>query len=294
MESFSLPEPPSFDEDVISRCKVGGDYAPMFFEWYKYVAMVSHVYSSLLPESPSIKRVSPLHFAVLIGFLNRCARLMVSNLRLGAEGRYGETTALLGRCILETAIKTMWLCKTTCADRFERLVADGLKGDLELKERILAEIAKRDGAVLEIERRMLDSITRYITLAGMTEHEINTFRPLPDLASLMAATGYGRISYVVVQKMGSHYVHGTWSDLLANYLEVDAAGRFHLRDSNVRTHENFYALGSLLVLDALKAFVEFISDGPEPRTVLLQPLVEVQEAILLLQNEASHGDFEPI
>ena len=35
--------------------------------------------------------------------------------------------------------------------------------------------------------------------------------------------------YLVNQGLGSHEVHGTWSDLMFHYLELGEAGRFTLK-----------------------------------------------------------------
>jgi hypothetical protein len=42
-----LPEPPSFSEEELRKCKETGDYRPILFEWYKFVgglnAVVAHI-----------------------------------------------------------------------------------------------------------------------------------------------------------------------------------------------------------------------------------------------------------
>ena len=110
--------------------------------------------------------------------------------------KHGETTALLARCLFETCIKISWLCKTSGADRFERLIAEGLKTDLELKQQILPEIGKRGGVELVIERRMIGSIDRFVTLSGMDEATILSAKQPPNLASMMASIAYDRLDYV--------------------------------------------------------------------------------------------------
>ena len=228
---------------------------PLLFEWYKHIGILAIQFACISQQSPSLKPISPVHYAFLIGSLGRCARLMLSTMRLGSEAKHGETTALLARCLFETCIKISWLCKTSGADRFERLIAEGLKTDLELKQQILAEIGKRGGVELVIERRMIGSIDRFVTLSGMDEATILSAKQPPNLASMMASIAYDRLDYVCAQRMGSHYVHGTFSDLVKNYLD-EREGALLIADNLVSPNENEYIFGATFVLRALKDFVD--------------------------------------
>jgi len=45
-----------------------------------------------------------------------------------------------------------------------------------------------------------------------------TTKKLPDMASMLLDLGENRISYVVLERYGSHHVHGSWPSLRAHYL----------------------------------------------------------------------------
>ena len=92
--------------------------------------------------------MSPQRYYVLIGLLNRCARLMLSNVALSHERKFGETTAIVDRCIFESAVKIIWLCHAASDEEFTRYLADGLKTEVEFKARIEADIAANGGATL--------------------------------------------------------------------------------------------------------------------------------------------------
>jgi hypothetical protein len=255
-----LPNPPTFSQEEISRCRETGDYAPILFEWYKFVGSLNVIVAHIQRESPAFRAITPQQYHVLIGLLNRCARLMLANVALSHEGRFGETTAIVDRCIFETGMKIIWLCRDASQEKFVRYLADGLRTELEFKAQIESNIASRGGEPLPIESRMLRSIGNHIASSGLVETDIDTAKRLPDLASMIGSLGYARLTYIVGQRMGSHHVHGTWSSLLMHYLEErDGAPNFIFqpRAHDCETHINQYMFVPRIVLDAMTAYVQF-------------------------------------
>ena len=214
-----FPVPPQFSVAEIEDFRKSGDYRPIFFEWYKYVGLVSNFIASIDLASPAARPVAPSHFGVLIGLLNRCSRLMLANLTLSNQGLFGETTAIVDRCIFESCVKVQWLCKQASEDFFERFIAEGLNTELALKSQIETNIASRGGAILPIEQRMLRSIECCLRTSSLNDGQIANLKKLPHLASMLDDLGNERLTYVVGQKIGSHHVHGTWPSLLLHYLE---------------------------------------------------------------------------
>lgn len=293
MTEYVPPRPPRFDQDLLDKCKSSGDHRPLAFEWYKHVGLLTIQFVMAVPESPAFRTIPSIQFGVLIGSLNRCCRLMLANLRLASEGKHGEATRILDRCIFETCVKVVWLCQTTDADRFDRFLADGLKRDHEFKQIITDEIAKRGNGELVIERRMLDSIERSMTSAGLDEQAISKTKRLPDMASLLQATGKDRLAYVAIERMGSHAVHGSWTDLLTNYLEIDA-GRFVPRDNDVSIDVNQFVAVALFVLEALESFIVFLAKDERYATELCTDVEVARKEILSVFDVAANGDFEPL
>src|SRR5262249_3797542 len=146
----------------------------------------------------------------------------------------------LDRCIIESAAKIRWLCLKNDRECFVRYLADGLKKDLQLLDTIWANVATRDGQVLVIEQRMIDSITQCLAKSGLTEKEARDAAPLPDLASMYRDLELDEYYYLAFQRIGSHSVHGTWSDLYAYYLEQADDGRFYLQDHGAETQDIQY------------------------------------------------------
>lgn len=290
-----FPPYPTFEPTLVEECCRSGDVMPIVFEWYKYVGMVTNTTASITPDSPACRSVSSVEFAVLIGLLNRITRLQLATLRLGHGGKHGESVKLLGRCTNETAVKARWLCEAELPDRFERYLAEGLKRDLELKDEIERNIQQRGGDTLEIERRMLASIGRCVTSSGLTEKQIHAACRLPDLRSMYTAIGREPL-YLVNQGLGSHEIHGTWTDLMFHYLEPDETGGLALRDHRSRPDERQFVMSSILILEALSSFVTYIMNAQASDIVadFTAFFSEVRDKILEANRLGYGSDFDVV
>ena len=268
----------------MKACSESNDYCPVFFKWYKYTGLITNTVASIAMQSPRAKPVRNLHYAALIGLLNRCSRLMLANVALSHEGLFGETTALIDRCIFESCVKVQWLCLKASEESFGRYTADGLKAELSLKCEIKTRITSGTGVVLPIEQRMLDSIERCLLVSELSETQIADIKKLPDIATMLVELGRDKLDYVVGQKIGSHYVHGTWLSLLFHYLEQDDDGMFHPRDHNIPTHVNQYVFIQLIVIDANKAFSAWLLNEPNA-TWLTNKLQFIKDELLSTYRE---------
>lgn len=292
-EEQFLPYPPEVSGEELESCHTSSDFRPILFKWYKYVGSVCNCFACIELDSTALRNIPPLHFYVLVGLLNRCSRLILSNTVLSKEGQFGETTSIIDRCIYETAVKVMWLCKKDSTEHFERYLSDGLKTELELKKGIEKNIKDRGDIPLVVEERMLASIDRSIRAAKLSEAQIISSKKLPDVASMIGVVGYDRLFYVVSQKLGSHAVHGTWVDLYLNYLREDNE---HLvpRDHDRPTHANQYVLVSVMVLESMKAFIQYASLDESVSKSFTELLDSIRDEILKIHHEALVNDYEPV
>lgn len=283
---------PTFPQELIEACRQSGDYRPMLFEWYKHVAVVCNHFASIKRNSPAFRELPSVHYAVLIGLLNRCSRLMLGNVALSSNALFGETTSVIDRCILESAIKVQWLCQSDQSERFERFLADGIKRDHHLRRHIEANIERRGGDRYVIENRMLRSMDRVLDLSGLSETRALETKRLPNLSSIMSTLGMGDGMYIAIQRMGSHAVHGTWKALVTHYLQV-GDGEFKPRDHDVPTHHNQYVIVMLMVLEALGTFLKFMTaDSTDPEIGKLSGyLDEMINDVLELDKEDHGSDF---
>lgn len=285
-----LPRPPSFSALEMDRCRETGDYNPILFEWYKFVGSLVALVAHIQKESPAFQSIQDQHYHVLIGLLNRCARLMLANIALSHEGRFGETTAIVDRCIFESAIKIVWLCTDPSHDKFVRYLADGLKAELEFKTQIESNIASRNAKALPIESRMLRSIKNHIAASGLSESEIANTKRLPDMASILEAVGHSRLMYIVGQRIGSHHVHGTWSSLLIHYLEEredQPQYSFQPRGRDCDTSFNQFAFVPLMVLTAMTAYVQHVLKDPSDTKPFIQLFEATEAELMRIYEDAS-------
>jgi len=109
------------------ECRRLGDFCPILFEWYKYTGVIANIIASIQLESAAAKPVPKPHYGVLIGLLNRCSRLMLANVALSHRGLFGETTAIVDRCIFESAVKVLWLSRQEAEAGFTCYIGEGLK-----------------------------------------------------------------------------------------------------------------------------------------------------------------------
>lgn len=291
-ETFKFPNPPVVDETELQRCRDTGNFSPILFEWYKYAAIVANYFACLHRDSPVIRKVPHPHYATLVGMLNRCSRLMHSNVALSHEGLFGETTAILDRCIFETSVLIVWLCRQRSNEAFDRYIAEGLKTELALKTKIVTNIEARGTGKLAIEHRMLDSIERCIQTSGLTAPQIEDSKKLPNLASMIESLKKDRLMYIVGQKIGSHHVHGTWPSLLFHYLDRNDDGTWQPRDHNCPTHVNQYVFIPLVVLSAVKAFIVFVFDKEDDAEPLRDLIEAIEQEIITINREVVGTDYE--
>ena len=291
-EQHEVPSPPKFTEEDWRKCRESGDYAPMLFEWYKFVAALCNFFACIRADSPAVRSIPLLHYAVLAGLLNRCSRLMLANVALSHEGLFGETTALIDRCIFESCVKLSWLCQTDSSERFTRFLADGLRTEVQLKAKIKSNIAVRGGHALAIEKRMLSSIDRHIQSAQLSEEQVVSTKRLPDLASMIEGMEQDRLMYIVGQRIGSHHIHGTWPSLRMHYLEEGEAGMLRPRDHNCETHVNQYVFVPMVVLSAMNSFVHFIFDDEADVEPMAGLVSSIKEEIGKVNKEVIGNDFE--
>lgn len=219
---------------------------------------------------------------------------MHSNVALSSKGLFGETTAIIDRCIFESAIKIIWLCEQPLQENFTRYLADGLRTELELKSEIESRIEARGGKTLPIEVRMLKSISNHILAAELTETDITSAKKLPNIASMISSAGLSRLSYVVSQRLGSHHVHGTWPSLLFHYLEEKegAAGvRFALRDHDCPTHINQFMSVSRILLRATSAYVKYAIADRNYSQAFDDVLKSTRDEIMRIFTEAKGGNL---
>ena len=292
IDSTYIPDPPEFSEEQTKACHESRDFRPMLFEWNKFIALLCNYFSLIHPKSPMLRSIPKIHYSVCVGLLNRCSRLMLSN--LSQEGRHDESTSIIDRCIFESCVILTWLCLKNDKESFERFLADGLKTELAFKSDIEKNIKKRKGQINVIEDRMLTSINNKIISSTLTESQIRGTKKLPDIAAMLEKIGHSRLMYTVGQKIASHFVHGTWPDLTFHYLEITPEGFWSPHNHINSTHQNQYIFVSLVVLDAMKSFIEFCIADQKDRLSINELIDSVIINIQNIKKETDENNFDVI
>lgn len=283
------PAYPQFPPDLVNKCKSTKDSMPLLFEWYKYVALITNRVASIGVNDSKHSRVQ---LAVLRGMLNRCSRLMFSSLKLASTGKHGESVRVFTRLVTESAVKIEWLASRNSDYDFKRYLASGLKAEAKLKEQMEGNIVARGGKPIEIEKRMLRSIGRYMKSSGLSDDEILHTPDVPDLASMYRDLNLSDEQYIALYRLGSQYVHGTWSDLLTNYLRVDDEGNFVLRDHDVIPDQSEFSATCLVILRSLSAYVIFLFDDQDLQRVHLDYFGEIRDKILEIFDWTAGNDYK--
>ena len=289
---FQLPFPPTFTEDQFSMARSERYYYPIVFELYKHVAIMGITCAQIRHDSPDFRQFPVRHYAILIGLLNRICRLMLSSIALTHEGHYGETMRLLNRCIVESVVNILWLCKQNDPSLFQRFLADGTKSEVELLDIILNNISQRDGQTLVIEDRMLRSMHRFINSTGLSSEEVMATPKLPNFKDRLTTLDFNDQAYLAIQKMGSHAIHGTWPDLLRFYLDWDEGDKFLPADLGSRPNAFDYIHISSFVIDAMRCFLNYISESKYNLDEWLPQIKLTSDLLTKVENLRSEVDLE--
>jgi hypothetical protein len=258
-----IPDYPHFDAATWSECAASNGLGFVLFEWYRWVGNLATVTAFIEPESPDFAEISAREYHLLSGLLARCSRLMLSTIALTHNREFGEAAAIIHRSLTETAVKIMWVCGADPEERSRLMIASGLQPELEFEAQIYSNIDNRGGEKLALEERMLTSIENNFKAAGLSRNEVSASKRLPNLAVMFESIGWSRLQYVVLQRLGSHAVHGNWPSLLMDYLEdVSEGTKFRPRGHAVDAHPNLYMTGAKLVLEAISSYARICLKAP--------------------------------
>ena len=172
-----------------------------------------------------------------------------------------ETGTIISRLAFETIVNVRYLIANFSPEVINSFIRHSLRRERRLRDTIQANIQQREGTVLHIEQRMLNSIDRAAQIAGVALESVDLKDRTPwggkDLRQKSAAVGLEQ-AYLAVFGGMLHNVHGSWHDLYQFHLDVDEHGAFtpNLEWGRPRP-QPLFAL-SHLALDAVADFLKFI------------------------------------
>jgi Family of unknown function (DUF5677) len=228
----------------------------LFQDAGKLVTLAAH---SEVPRDASLPAFQmERNQAICCGLLIGIVKFMVATVKLTESGDHGEVAMALSRAIFERAVNTEYLIARNDDRMFDRFVRLSLGPEKELADQIHGNIAKRGGTQLTIERQLLGSIDRVIKLAGVELADIRTGWNDWDEGFRRRVTAvYGPGAYAPSYRISSHFVHGTWVDIILNHIrEVQQVqGSFVAHADKIERERIPYVAIALPVLRAASAYL---------------------------------------
>ncbi len=279
-----LPKETDVSDEVLTKCQSEHDFTNLAFELFKEAACLTSIASCSYKTELPTKFPWQRNQAVCAGLLTRTVKFMLAVGRLYASGDSAEVSLALCRSILESATNVRFLLLENSQSLFDEFVRCSLTPERRLFDEIQKNIQARNGTVLPIEQRMLDSIERTRAASNIRLQDAPTafknwggdlFQKLDKLK--IAAR------YTPHQRVMSHSVHGDWVDLLLFHLS-EKAGCFGPNADSCPEEPGLFLPVSFGVLEATTDYLQHYYPT-SPDTKMLQErirrLVERIKCILI-------------
>ena len=278
-----IGQPIRVDEGVLENCRKNNSFGELSFNLFKEAAVLVWVTANVRYQTEGDEMSLARNQAVCVGLLSRVAKLMMSVLKLSSSGEHGGSAQILNRCIFESTVDLQLLLEKDDDAIYGRFIATGLKGDRALYDLINSNIRQRNGRILEIEQSMLGSICRICEDSGLTIEDIDPKAGNWGGSYRDKLRALGREdAYPILQSTLSQSVHGSWSDLIRNYLDKNE-GEYSPKPDHARTDGKMFGPIALAATDAAKAYIGRYFD-PTDAGFLLQRLDDWQRRMVLVEE----------
>ena len=283
MEGCNVPNIKKTEIDIeeVSQFKSEDDFnglsVKILIEVGSYICIAGNIFP-IETKSWSIGQ------AVVGGHLVRLYKFISAMLDQTCQHRR-ETSFVFGRLAFECIVNLRYLIKNASEELFWSYKAYSLKHEYKLHNNIKKNIAKRDGEVLEIEQRMLNSIEKSFHASEISMDEIQPSK----LRNWGGKNIYEKAEDVGLEKAylaafggGSHSVHGNWQDMLEYNLEKQPNGSFTPNFEWNPPRPQLLNAIALLSIGAIIEYLNWVTDGNSKD--LEEKILNLQDRILLLDN----------
>lgn len=281
MNEFPEIERIEIDLGSISEFKSEGDFiglaVSLLVETGSYVCLLGN----LLPYDTKSWNTDQ---AVLGGHFVRLYKLISALLDQTCQHRR-EVSSMLARMAFECVVNITFILKNYSPDLLLSFKSYSLKHEKRLMDRINKNIEERDGKVLPIEQRMLNSIKRSFKTSGVNPGDIKTskIRNWGNKNIYERAKDVGlEEAYLAAFGGPSHGIHGNWQDLLEYHLISDEDGNF---SPNIEWHlprPQYLNVVALHSAEACKNYISWLG-FPEIQDIS-NSLIDLQERVLKLDS----------
>lgn len=179
--------------------------------------------------------------------------------------RRRETSFIFARLIFETVVTIRYLVRYFSRELVTSYVVNSFKHEIKLRKKIDQKIAARGGVILPIEDRMIKSIDRAFSNAGLNPEELDG----PNVRNWGGKNLYEKASdlgmgegYLAAFSGPSHSIHGAWGDIYSHCLQTEGDGLFLPKISWGYPRPQLLSALANLSLFAVDDYFGFIG-GPE-------------------------------
>lgn len=278
---------PRVDVKPIYDCKTLHDSGGIAFELYKEATKVVAFTAHLLDEVTAAQGGFTRNQAICAGFMVKISKFMLAVVQLSTGDDRGEVVLALNRILLESAVNLEFLVRSPDGKYFDQFVDFSLGPERELYEQIQANIGARDGEVLPIEKRLLNSINHTCATSGVKIEAVQ--RKHRDWGENVRERlkALGKESLYGVYRTSSHAVHGSWPDLLTGHLKYDERTKlFEPEPKWTRVGSRLLSPIALLILDAVDPYLEKFFPRSAERDLLQERIKDLHSRLI----EADEAD----
>ncbi|WP_316184301.1 DUF5677 domain-containing protein [Bradyrhizobium sp. SZCCHNRI1003] len=238
------------------------DYNGLSVELLVEVGSFIFVAACMLPHGRRWSR----NEAILGGHVVRLYKLISALLDQICQRRR-EIAFIIGRLAFECIVNLRFLLKNVDDPSvFNSYVTYSLKTERRLQDKIEERIANREGQVLPVETRMLNSIARVAKASGVRIEDAPTSRPREwadkNIFEKAESVGLGQ-AYLGTFRGPSASIHGNWMDLLEFQLDTDHdegtfAPSFEWRNPRPQIAQTI----AHLAVEAARDYFDYLGEGP--------------------------------
>lgn len=260
-------------DEIMAQFTKDPQFAELAFELYKETLMVLFVILHVQVSHEKRDNFAfPRDQAICAALLCRITKFMRAVLAMLSHGdELGEVVLALSRCMAESVINLRYLIHRDDERLYNQFVKLSLSPERELYDVIHKNIEGREGEVLPIETRMLQSIDRLCKSAGVSISDVNLRYSDWDggLRKRINALGLNDY-YAGIQRVPSHAIHGTWVDLMLHHMDESPEG-FVLKLDGTAVDPRLLGPLCILILTGATDYIDkYLSEGPEVRPIFFR------------------------
>ena len=227
--------------------------------------------------------------AILGGLLVRLYKLTSALLDQVCQRR-AEVAQIICRLAIETIVDLRYLFRHLDSELGDDFVRSSFRQERLLRDQIDAAIESRGGEVKPIEDRMLRSIDRAVSLAGISIDEVSPKRRNwggKDTRSKAREVFGDDLAYIGGFSGMSQSVHGSWGDLMQFHLETEDGLRFRPKTEWGHPRPQLLTTVTLMVATTVDEFFAFRDDELHAR--FHSSLSDLQQRVVTLAK--GHEDY---